>query len=199
MCNAYIRASIGPRSIAQTHQRGTTLRLIFVVAVAGLVHGSGHAAEGLAANAALPIPVAETRDLLLSAVRSGRIEDLKPALDETAVPPDLGLSTNSDVMAALKSASADGVGRETLAALAEILDMPSATLPLGNDLENNLIYVWPYLAETPLDQLTPQQQVDLYRLVPAAKASEMREKKRWLWWRLVIGADGSWQVFKKSE
>jgi hypothetical protein len=199
MCDATPSASTGPRSMRVVHQRGMILRLLVVVAVAGLVHGSGHAADAVAGNAALPFPVAETRDLLLSAVRSGRIEDLRPAIDDNTIPPDLGLGSNSDVIAALKSASADGEGREALAALAEILDLPPATLPLGKDLENNLIYVWPYLAETPLDQLTPQQQVDLYRLVPAAKATEMREKKRWLWWRLVVGADGSWHAFKKAE
>ena len=199
MSDASFCASTGRCLIPQTQQRGTILRPLLVVAVAGLVHGSGQAAERLASNAALPVPVAETRELLLSAVRSGRIEDLKPAIDDNAVTPDLGLSANSDVIAALKSGSADGAGLETLAALAEILDLPPATLPLGNDLENNLIYVWPYLAETPLDQLTAQQQIDLYRLVPAAKASEMREKKRWLWWQLVVGADGTWQAFKKAE
>ena len=83
--------------------------------------------------------------------------------------------------------------------MGEILDLPPAALPLGKDLENNLIYVWPYLAEKPLDTLSAAEQVDLYRLVPAAKVAEMREKKRWTWWRLVIGADGTWHMFKNME
>ena len=45
--------------------------------------------------------------------------------------------------------------------------MNAAELPFGKDLENNIIYVWPYLAEVELDKLTPSQEVDLIRLVGA--------------------------------
>jgi len=71
--------------------------------------------------------------------------------------------------------------------------------PFGQDLENNIIYVWPYLAEVELDKLTPAQEVDLLRLVGAAEAKAMREKKKWTWWRLTIGADGTWHSFKKAD
>jgi hypothetical protein len=27
----------------------------------------------------------------------------------------------------------------------------------------------------------------------------MREKKKWTWWRLTIGADGTWHSFKKAD
>jgi len=27
----------------------------------------------------------------------------------------------------------------------------------------------------------------------------MREAKRWQWWRLAIGADGTWHAFHKAE
>jgi hypothetical protein len=147
----------------------------------------------------IPDHVTETRELILSAVRSASIDDLKSVLETSETKPDFGLAPGDDPIAALKKASADGNGRETLAAIAEILQLPPATLPLGKDIENNLIYVWPYLAEKPLDALSGPEEVDLYRLVPAAKVTEMREKKRWLWWRLVIGADGSWLMFKKMD
>ena len=113
--------------------------------------------------------------------------------------PDFGLPPSDDAIAELKGASVDGAGHETLAALGEILDMPPAALPLGKDIENNLIYVWPYLAERSIDTLTAAEHVDLYRLVPAAKVKQMQDKKRWMWWRLAIGADGSWIMFKKME
>ncbi len=105
----------------------------------------------------------------------------------------------NDPIRALEAESADGKGHEILAALVEILSLPPATLPLGTDIENNLIYVWPYLAERPLDKLTPAEEVDLYRLVTPAKAAEMHEKKRWLWWRLVVAADGTWLTFKRLD
>ena len=72
-----------------------------------------------------------------------------------------------DPVAYWKKISGDGEGREVLAALAEILDAGYVTVPLGRDLENNRIYVWPYFAEVPLRKLTPAQQVELLRLVPA--------------------------------
>ncbi len=99
----------------------------------------------------------------------------------------------------LKKLSADGEGREILAALANILAMDPAKVALGRDLENTAVYVWPYLAERPLDKLTPREEVDLYRLMPAAQAKAMREAKKWTWWRLAIGADGTWYTLQKRD
>jgi len=172
---------------------------ILVVASAFLVHASYAPAVEKRETEKLPQHVAELRDAILSTARSGKIEDLALPLDMSAVVPDIGIAGTTDPIKALKTASADGQGREVLAALIEILSMPPATLPLGSDIENNLIYVWPYLAERPLDKLTPAEEVDLYRLVTPEVAKQMREKKKWLWWRLVIGADGTWQVFKKAN
>jgi hypothetical protein len=72
-------------------------------------------------------------------------------------------------------------------------------LPIGKDLENNRVYVWPALAEAKLEALSPAEQVALLRLVSPAEAQSMREKKRWTWYRLVIGADGTWHAFAKSD
>src|SRR6185312_4939376 len=128
----------------------------------------------------LPEPVEEMRQAILAASHSGNIEDLRVPLD-------------------WKETSGDGNGREILAVLADILPMRAAELPFGQDLENNIIYVWPYLAEVELDKLTPAQEVDLLRLVGPAEAKAMREKKKWTWWRLTIGADGTWHSFKKAD
>ncbi|WP_245279954.1 hypothetical protein [Hyphomicrobium sp. 99] len=147
----------------------------------------------------LPPHVEDLRDVILTAARSGNIDELKTAFEVSGFVPDLGIEPSADPIKALKEHSEDHQGREILAALVEALDMPPVALPLGNDIENNLIYVWPYLAERPLDKLTPAEEVDLYRLVTPAKAQEMREKKQWLWWRLVIAADGSWTSFKKGN
>ena len=158
----------------------------------------GAAADTIAKAPPLPPNVAEMRELIMSAVRSGRIEDLRAAIELNASRPDFGIG-DGDPIQALSALSGDGQGREILAALGEILDMPPAALPLGRDLENNLIYIWPYLAARPLDQLAGPEEVDLFRLITPANAKEMREKKRWTWWRLAIGADGTWHAFKKQE
>ena len=152
-----------------------------------------------AAAKPLPGPVEEMRQAILAAAHSGRIEDLKVPLDWNELKPDLAASPVDDPIAYWKKTSGDGEGREILAILANILQMRPAELPLGKDLENNIIYVWPYLAEAELGALSPPQEVDLLRLVSPEVAKAMREKKRWTWWRLTIGADGTWHSFKKEE
>ena len=148
----------------------------------------------------LPQHVADLRDAILTAARSGDVNgQLKVAFDMSGAVSYFGFGVASDPIAALKANSHDGEGREILAALIEVLNLPAATLPFGNDIENNLIYVWPYLAERPIDKLTPAEQVDLYRLVPPEKVAEMRQKGRWTWWRLTIAADGTWLSFKRAE
>lgn len=147
----------------------------------------------------LPAPVEEMRQAILAASHSGNIDDLRVPLDWNELKPEVSAAANEDPIAYWKKISRDGHGREILAALAEILSMNAAELPFGKDLENNIIYVWPYLAEVPLDKLTPSQEVDLIRLVGAAEAKAMREKKKWTWWRLTIGADGTWHSFTKAE
>lgn len=147
----------------------------------------------------LPVPVEEMRQAILSATHTGAIEDLREPFDWNEIKPETAAPAGEDPIAYWKRTSGDGNGRETLAALAEILSMHPAELPLGRDLENNIIYVWPYLAELQLDQLTPGQEVELLRLVGPAEAKTMREKKKWTWWRLTIGADGTWHSFKKGE
>ena len=147
----------------------------------------------------LPPPVEEMRDAILAAVHSGDIEDLRPALEWNELRPHIADEPVDDPIAYWKRLSGDGEGREILAILGEILDCGPATLAIGNDVENNLVYVWPALAEADLSKLTPQQEVALYRFVSPARAKAMRESNRWQWWRLAIGADGTWHAFHKAE
>lgn len=205
-------------SIRKGHLAGSA---ILVLAAVGLVHAPpGKALETIAAAendekpsktagrklhkpgenpGPLPAPVEEMRQAILAAAHSGDIDDLRVPLDWNEMKPEVSAAANEDPIAYWKKKSGDGHGREILAVLAEILSMNAAELPFGKDLENNIIYVWPYLAEVPLDKLTPSQEVDLIRLVGAAEAKAMREKKKWTWWRLTIGADGTWHSFTKAE
>jgi hypothetical protein len=147
--------------------------------------------------AKLPAPVAEMREAILAAVRSGKIDELRHAYELNELKPELGPESVSDPVAHWKKISGDGEGLEVLAALGEILDAGYAAVPLGRDLENNRIYVWPYFAEVPLRKLTPAQQVELLRLVPPAAAKEMLQTGKYTYWRLAIGADGTWHHFRK--
>jgi hypothetical protein len=105
----------------------------------------------------------------------------------------------ADMREAILGAVGSGRIEEILAVLGEILDAGCAVLPLGRDLENNRIYVWPYLAETDLTKLGPAQEVQLLRLVPPAAAKDMRAAGRYTHWRLGIGADGTWHFFRRGS
>ena len=99
----------------------------------------------------LPGPVRDMRETLLSAVQSGQIEELRQAFELNDLKPDLGAAAG-DPVAHWKKVSGDGEGREVLAALSLILEAGYVVLPLGRDLENNRLYIWPYFAEIPLGE-----------------------------------------------
>jgi hypothetical protein len=147
----------------------------------------------------LPRAVVELREALLAAIEAGQIEDLRQALDLSDVKPDTGAPPKTDPIAHWKSASGDTQGRDVLAALSLLLDTGYVAVRRGSDIENNQLFVWPYFAEMPLGQLTPRQEVELLRLMPANVAREMKEKGKYTGWRLVIGADGTWHAFRKGE
>jgi hypothetical protein len=213
------------RNLPMTQGERTVLRVValFLLVQVLLVHCDGWLSPGLAQPAGakrdstkkqqsaplpvpevrygsqgLPAPVEDMREAILSAVRSGRIEELRRAWELNELKPDLGEALVGDPIAYWKRISGDGEGREILAALAEILDAGYVVLPLGADIENNRLYVWPYFAEVPLDKLSPGQEVELLRLVPPAAAKDMRSAGKYTHWRIVIGADGTWHSFRRG-
>lgn len=192
----------------------------FVVTLIGIVHGlalphaagAGGAPRDAAAPVAgsskslnreviedLPIPVLEMRDAILIATRTGDIGELLTAIEWNELTPDFGLPEGTDPIARWRKESSDGEGREILAILANLLADRPVRLPIGRDLENNDVYVWPYLSELKPNAFTPAQIVDLYRLVPADVATQMLKGDTWTWYRLAIGADGTWHLFSKPK
>lgn len=181
---------------------------------------AAHPPPQTAATSTYPPLVEEMRELITYAVRSGNIDELALAL-EASIHPTRILSPNraaappsspqappakkpsaalpkpdaQSPIEALKAMSHDGTGRDLLARIGQILDLPAVKLPLGADYENQDVYVWPYLAERPLDQLAPAEIVDLYRIAPPDRADRWRHAKTWGGDRLLIGADGAWLAF----
>lgn len=145
----------------------------------------------------LPVNVRDLREAILLAVQSGRIEDIKTAIEWNEIPPDFGPEVQQDPIGMWKRQSADGEGREFLAAIANVLALPPARVAIGKDAENTIVFVWPYLAEKPLDRLSEAEQVDLMRLVSPERAKLMQTNKKWAWWRLAISADGTWLLLRK--
>ena len=190
---------------------------VFLLAANGLVHAMqclppalaqsppsrpGAAAKPLGGvgygTTRLPEPVIEMRDAILTAARSGRIEELRIAIDLNEIKPVFSDKTISDPIGYLKAQSADGEGRDVLAAIVAILEAGWVAVPLGRDLENNRVYLWPHFAETGVVGLSSEQETDLLRLVPPAEVSALRRAKRYTWWRLGIGADGVWHFLAKA-
>ncbi|MDX2257287.1 MAG: hypothetical protein NW205_00065 [Hyphomicrobiaceae bacterium] len=148
--------------------------------------------------AELPPAVADMRDLILSAVRSGRLDDLAAAIEWNELPPDFGLAKDANPFVAWRALSRDGDGAEVLAWLGILLAGPPASLPIGPDHENNAVYVWPHVSELNPATLTPAQKVGLFATVPGEVAAEFLKSGRWTWYRLAIGADGTWHVFSRG-
>ena len=182
-------------------------RKVLVLALAVLVYPTGviapcsfaAPAKAPASNATLPHPAAEMREAILAAVRSGKLLDLKTALELNEMRPDIADVPVDDPVAYFASQSKDGKGVEILAVLDKILALSPAVVPLGRDIENNAIYVWPYLAERDLSKLTPQEETDLAALMPTDEVAGLKAAKRWVWWRLSIGADGTWHSFRREK
>jgi hypothetical protein len=146
--------------------------------------------------ARLPEKTAAMRDAIAAAARSGSIEALRTPLEWNELKPDISSTSANDPIAYWKAQSGDGEGRQILALLLEILESPPAVVAAGTSAER---YVWPGFAEIDLATLTPPLEVQLYRLVSPDHVKAMREGKRWTWWRLSIGADGTWHSFVKGE
>ncbi|WP_171946470.1 hypothetical protein [Hyphomicrobium sp. CS1GBMeth3] len=189
--------------------------MLLVATAIYLVHGHGptsaaHAGEKettsvvgdqrkeRAFHGALPQSVVDMREMILAAVHAGDVGELRDAIEWNEIQPDFG-EGNDDPIAYWKRVSADGEGREVLATIANLLALPPARLAIGKDPENALVYVWPYVAELPLDKLRAAEVVDLYRVMSAEEGKAARAQKKWTGWRLAIGADGTWHTFRKYD
>ena len=139
------------------------------------------------------------RDVLLEAVQSGRLEELKYAFDLNDLKPELAADYVADPVAFWRKVSADGEGRDILASLGAMLDKPPRLEPLGKDPENSGLYIWPAFADRPPATLTADEAEHLERLEGAANAARMKALGRYTGWRLVIGADGVWHAFRRTD
>ena len=61
------------------------------------------------------------------------------------------------------------------------------------------MFVWPYFAVLDPRLLTPEQEVDAYRLFSTHTLREWREKARYPGWRIGIGPDGTWHYLHGAE
>ncbi len=154
---------------------------------------------------ALPPNVRRMRGLILDAVRSGNSEELRRPIEWNEVPPSFGKgaprSERGPAMASglirfFRERSGDGEGRETMGHIVNMLAVGYARTNIGTRQE---MFVWPYFAALDPRLLTPEQEIDVYRVLHAGAVREWREKGRYPGWRLGIGPDGTWHYFLGVE
>lgn len=145
---------------------------------------------------ALPEPVQATRQALINAARSGDIAALQSIIDAQGSPPNVSFGNPDDALAYLKDVSEDDDGRQILGLLVDLFDQPYAFYP---DSGGETSYIWPYLSEIDPNAMTPDQQVDAYRLLNTEQIEELKEFGAWYYWRLYISETGEWTVFVAGD
>lgn len=146
-------------------------------------------------TSALPAPVQDMRVSILRAASSGSLEEMRYVLERNEIMPVL--SAGEKVDAPLKhwrDISGDGAGLEIMAVLIEILTS-GYVVEQQPDTE---MYVWPHFAARGVTGLKPPERVELYRLVSPAEAERMAEEG-YDYFRLGIGADGTWHFFYRDD
>lgn len=140
---------------------------------------------------ALPDPVKRMLEQIAAAAQSGEIENMRPVLESNELKPMVATAYVDDPIALWKKVSADGSGRDVLAAMLDVVSSGYVRMGQG-DQE---MYVWPYFAETGLSGLSPSQEVELYRIVPPSLAVAMKRSGKYSYYRLGIAPNGVWHYF----
>ena len=140
---------------------------------------------------ALPDPVKRMLEQIAAAAQSGEIENMRPVFESNELKPMVATAYVDDPIALWKKVSADGSGRDVLAAMLDVVSSGYVRMGQG-DQE---MYVWPYFAETGLSGLSPSQEVELYRIVPPSLAVAMKKSGKYSFYRLGIAPNGVWHYF----
>jgi hypothetical protein len=140
---------------------------------------------------ALPAPVKRMLQQIAGAAESGEIENMRPVFESNELKPMVTTAYVDDPIAFWKKESADGTGRDVLAAMLNV--MSSGFVRVGQGKSE--IFVWPYFAETGVAKLTPAQEVELYRIVSPTLALPMKKAGKYSYYRLGISPTGIWQYF----
>ena len=145
----------------------------------------------------LPFPARRMRELLLEAAYSGDIEKLRPYIGSGSDMTMLSFGGEiEDPIEFLKSQSGDSSGHELLAILAEVLE--AGFVRLDADTENEM-FVWPYFYAWPLQELTPKQRVELYRIVTHGDYQDMEDFGAYIFYRIGITPSGRWRFFVAGD
>jgi hypothetical protein len=156
----------------------------------------GKLPEVITNPARLPPAVARTRERILAAALSGELLKLFAVMKEAPTLPVFSFSEDSDPVSFWKTNYPDSDGVEALSILINVLEAAFVHVDVGTPQE---IYLWPYFARIPLKALTPQQRVELFRIVTGADYKDMVEFGVYSFYRIGIAPDGTWQFFVAGD
>jgi hypothetical protein len=146
--------------------------------------------------AQLPAPVARTRERILTAARSGDLRKLFAVMQSNETMPVFSFSDDRDPVAYWRTNYPDSEGVELLSILVTILETGFVHADKGTAQE---MYLWPYFARMPVASLTPEQKVELFRIITGNDYKEMQDFGAYIFYRLGIGPDGTWHFFVAGE
>ena len=141
----------------------------------------------------LPEHVDAMRNAILDAAETGNIDEMRIPIELNEIPPLINGSAEGDPVSLLRQISPDTDGAEVLAGILEILAMPAVRSADGQT------FTWPYLATRDLRLAKPMEKVDLFRLIPGTDAKQMLKSGKYSYFRLEIGADGTWHTFQIGQ
>jgi len=130
----------------------------------------------------------------LAAARSGELEQLAALMNEAM--PIFSFTDEKDPIAFWKATYPDSDGVEALSILTMILETGFVRVDEGTPHE---MYVWPYFVRMSLPALTPQQKVELFRIVTGADYKDMLAFGVYAFYRVGIGPDGTWHFFVAGD
>jgi hypothetical protein len=144
----------------------------------------------------LPPAVARTRERILAAARTGDLQKLVAEMQANETMPVFSFTEDKDPIGFWKANYPDSAGVEVLSILTTILETGFVHVDVGTPQE---IYLWPYFARLPLDALTPEQKVELFRIVTGGDYKDMVEFGAYSFYRLGIAPDGTWHFFVSGD
>ena len=191
----------GSQADAQNKVRTETIRPSVTANPAG--KPNAHATPSDAHNAAgvpdivtdlsqLPAPVARTRERILAAAQSGDLQKLLTIMQMNETMPIFSFSDEKDPVAFWKNSYPDSEGIEVLSILVTLLQTGYVHVDKGTPQE---MYLWPYFTRMPVKNLTPEQKVELFRIITGNDYKDMLDFGAYIFYRVGIGPDGTWHFF----
>lgn len=144
----------------------------------------------------LPLAVRTKWRRLHNATQRGNISLFSDIISENGAAPSFTFDDHEGTVDVLRELSGDEEGHEILAIMQEILEAGYVHLNPGTETE---MYIWPYFTAYPLDELSNEQRVELFRIITAGDFEEMQLYGSYIFFRLGISPDGTWHYFLAGD